>query len=438
MRKIWTLFKREYRAAVRTKSFIISLLLVPIMMGGGFAAMIIMENNKDTGDKHFVVIDHSGLMAAPMQKALEIRNNEEIFHTHTGEKIDAAYVVEFMEPDLQNQESQRLALSERVESQELHAFIEIGPGILHPSGEGTEGYLKYYSQHSFNDQIRYWFQNVVNNSLREIRATELKLEEAQAKDLLWWIDVEGMGLVTVDKKTGEQLEAEKTNELQTFLVPYILLILMFMLVMMSAIPQLSSVMEEKNEKIAEVLLGTVTPFQFMMGKVVGGIGVSLTTAAIYVAAGVFSLNYMGMESLIPVEVLPWFFIFTILFVLMVGSGMAALGATCNDNKDAQSLTFPGILPAIIPMFLIAPIIADPTGPLATTMSLIPPFTPTIMVMRMASSVTIPMWQPVAGLIGVILYTLFTVWLGARIFRTAILIQGQKPTLATLYKYAFKG
>ena len=438
MRKIWTLFKREYRAAVRTKSFIISLVLVPIMMGGGFAAMIIMENNKDTDDKHFVVIDHSGLMTGPLKEALEKRNSEEIFHSKTGEKIDAAYVVEFMEPDTRNPEGQQLALSDRVETQELHAFIEIGPDIMYPAGEEKEAYLKYYSQHSFNDQIRYWFQNVVNNNLREMRAAELNLDETQAENLLWWIDVEGMGLVTVDKKTGEQQEAEKTNDLQTFLVPYVLLILMFMLVMMSAIPQLSSVMEEKNEKIAEVLLGTITPFQFMMGKVMGGIGVSLTTAAIYVLAGVFTLNYMGMESMIPVNVLPWFFIYTILFVLMVGSGMAALGATCNDNKDAQSLTFPGILPAILPMFLIAPIIADPTGPLATTMALIPPFTPTIMVMRMASSVTIPAWQPIVGLIGVTLYTIFTVWIGARIFRTAILIQGQKPTFATLYKYAFKG
>jgi len=438
MRKIWTLFKREYRAAVRTKSFIISLVLVPIMMGGGFAAMIIMENNKDTDDKHFVVIDQSGLMTGPLQEALEKRNSEEIFNAKTGEKVDAAYLVEFMEPDDQDPEGQRLALSERVESQELHAFIEIGPDIMYPAGEEKEAYLKYYSQHSFNDQIRYWFQNVVNNNLRERRAAELNLDETQTQNLLWWINVEGMGLATVDKKTGEQQDAEKTNELQTFLVPYVLLLMMFMLVMMSAIPQLSSVMEEKNEKIAEVLLGTVTPFQFMMGKVMGGIGVSLTTAAIYVGAGVFTLNYIGMESLIPVEVLPWFFIFTVLFILMVGSGMAALGSTCNDNKDAQSLTFPAILPTIIPMFLIAPVIADPTGPLATTLALIPPFTPTVMVMRMASSVTIPMWQPVVGLVGVTLFTIFTVWIGARIFRTAILIQGQKPTFATLYKYAFKG
>jgi len=438
MHKIWTLFKREYRAAVKTKSFIISLVMVPIMMGGGFAAMIIMENNKDTDDKHFVIIDHSRLMTDPMNEALEKRNGEEIFHANTGEKFDAVYVVEFMEYDSGDPEGQRLALSQRVESQELHAFIEIGPDIMYPVRENQEAYIKYYSQHSFNDEIRYWFRGVINNRIQEMRAAELNLDETQARNLMWWIDVEGMGLVTVDKKTGEQQDAERTNELTTFFVPYVLMLLMFILVMMSAIPQLSSVMEEKNEKIAEVLLGTITPFQFMMGKVMGGIGVSLTIAAIYVAAGVFTLNYMGLESFIPADVLPWFFIFTVLFVLMVGSGMAALGATCNDNKDAQSLTFPGILPAIIPMFLIIPIIADPTGPLATTTALIPPFTPTVMVMRMASSVTIPMWQPVVGLIGVILFTIFTVWIGARIFRTAILIQGQKPTFATLYKYAFKG
>jgi ABC-2 type transport system permease protein len=196
-------------------------------------------------------------------------------------------------------------------------------------------------------------------------------------------------------------------------------------------------MEEKTEKIAEVLLGTITPFQFMMGKVLGGIGVSLTTAAIYVAAAVFTLNRLGYESLIPYNILPWFFVFTILFILMVGSGMAGLGATCNDSKDAQSLTFPAIIPVILPMFLIVPVIQDPSGPLATTMSFIPPFTPTMMMIRMATPVTLPLWQPAVGLAGVLLFTLFTVWVGARIFRTAILIQGQKPSLANLFKYAFR-
>jgi ABC-2 type transport system permease protein len=85
-----------------------------------------------------------------------------------------------------------------------------------------------------------------------------------------------------------------------------------------------------------------------------------------------------------------------------------------------------------------PVIQDPSGPLATTLSLIPPFTPSIMMIRLATPVTIPIWQPIVGLVGVALFTLFTVWVGARIFRTAILMQGQKPTIANLFKYAFRG
>lgn len=435
MNKILTLFKREYRAAVRTKSFLISLLLVPILMGGGFAAVIIMENKTDTEEKKFVVVDRSGLMEEPITKALEQRNQNEILDPETGEQIASAFRVEFVEPKVDVAQQQR-ELSERVQNGELHAFIEIGPGILHPAND-SESYLRYYSEHAFGDDMRYWFRTIINDQLRVMRVAELHLEAEQTADLFRWLDVEGMGLVTVDKKTGEQLEAEKSNELQSFMVPYVITLLMFMLVMMSAVPLLTSVMEEKSEKIAEVLLGSITPFQFMMGKVMGGIGVSLTTAAIYVSAAIFTLNQMGYESMIPYEVLPWFFVFTFFFIVMVGSGMASLGATANDSKDAQSLTFPGIIPVILPMFLIVPIIQDPSGPLATTMSLIPPFTPTIMMIRLATPVTVPMWQPFVGLVGVILFTIFTVWIGARVFRTAILIQGQKPTLGNLIKYAFK-
>ncbi len=437
MNKILTLFKREYRAAVRTKSFIISLVLVPIMMGGGFLAVLIMERNQDIDDKRIAIIDYSGLMEEPLQKAVDQRNQQEIYDPETGEKAAGAYEVEFIAPDPSNRIDQQLALSRRVQSGELHAFMEIGPDVLHPSGkEGV--YLRYYSEHSFNDVARDWFRSVINSRLQQMRVAELNLDASQTADLFIWLNLDGMGLVTVDKKTGEQQEAQRTNELQSFLIPYIIVLLMFMLVMMSAVPLLSAVMEEKSGKIAEVLLGTITPFQFMAGKVLGGIGISLTIAAIYVGGAIFTARSTGFGSLIPYDVLPWFFVFTVLFIIMVGSGMAALGATCNDNKDAQSIQFPAMIPVILPLFLIMPVIQDPSGPLATTLSLIPPFTPSIMMIRLATPVTIPLWQPIAGLAGVILFTIFSVWVGARIFRTAILMQGQKPSLANLTKYVFKG
>jgi len=384
-----------------------------------------------------VVIDHTGLMKEYLEAAVDRRNKDEIFNPKTGEKTDPAFIVEFMEPDTADPVTQQLELSNRVKNFELHAFIEIGPGFIHHTDDGSGTYLRYYSEHGFNDRYRGWFSDVLNKRAQLLRAQALNLSEEDTYELTSWINVEGMGLVTVDKKTGEQQEAEKSNELQSLLIPYVLLILMFMSVMMSATPLVTTVLEEKNEKIAEVLLGTITPFQFMMGKVIGGIAVSLTTLSIYLAAGIFTLYYTGMESIIPFEVLPWFFAYTILLILMMGSGMSALGASCNDSKDASSLTFPGILPAIIPMFVIVPVLQDPTGPLATTMSMIPPFTPTIMVIRLAGTVTIPAWQPVVGLLIAVLFTWFSVWIGARVFRTAILITGQKPTLANLFKYAFR-
>lgn len=437
MDKVLTLFKREYRAAVRTKSFIISLLLVPLLMGGGFLVVFLTERNQDTGDKNVVIIDYSGFMEEPLNAAIERRNQQEIYDAESGEKVRSEYKIEFVAPDPENRMEQQLQLSQRVQSGELHAFMEIGADVLHPSGK-EGGYLRYYSEHAFNDNVRDWFRNVINNYLQQQRVAELNLDPSMTSDLFTWLNIEGLGLVTVDKKTGEQQEAQQTNELQSFLVPYIIVLMMFMLVMMSAVPLLSAVMEEKSGKIAEVLLGTITPFQFMAGKVLGGIGISLTTAAIYVGAAIFTARSTGFESVIPYDILPWFFVYTILFIIMVGTGMAALGATCNDIKDAQSIQFPAMLPVIVPLFLIMPVIQDPSGPLATTLSLIPPFTPSIMMIRLATPVTIPFWQPIVGLVGVVLFTIFTVWVGARIFRTAILLQGQKPTIANLIKYAFRG
>ena len=176
----------------------------------------------------------------------------------------------------------------------------------------------------------------------------------------------------------------------------------------------------------------------MMGKVMGGIGITLTTATVYVGGGIILAKLTGQGEIIPYEVLPWFFVYTLFYIIMVGTGMAALGATCNDNKDAQSIQFPAMLPVILPLMIMVPIIQNPMGSLATTLSFIPPFTPTLMMIRLATPVSIPLWQPIVGLIGVILWTLFTVWVGARIFRTAILLQGQKPSIKNLLSYVFKG
>lgn len=438
MRKVLIIALREYQAAVKTKSFIVGLILVPIMMGGGMAAFMIFRNQADTNDLNMAVIDHSGLVKEVLQDRALRRNTLEIFDTVKGEKVAPAYNLEFIAPDSLDPFRQKLELSNRVRSGELHAFVEIGPSILHPDTVVENTLIRYYSEHAFMDEVRYWFSDPVNNHIRQLRLNEMNLTPEQTRDLFYWINIEGMGLVEVDKKTGDVQEAKRTNELQSFLVPYFMVLLMFMLVMMSAIPLLTAVMEEKMERIAEVLLAAITPFQFMMGKILGSISVSLTIAAIYIAGAFITLRQIGQPDLLPVHILPWFFTFLVLFVIMTGSVMAALGSACNDNKDAQNLQFPAMLPVIIPLFILVPIMQNPTSSLSTWLSLFPPFTPTLMMVRLASPVTIPAWQPLTGLALVIAFTIFSVWAGGRIFRTGILMQGQKPTLVNLIRYALKG
>jgi ABC-2 type transport system permease protein len=437
MNKALIIAKREYRAAVRTKGFLLALILLPLFMGGGLLVFTLFKDKVDLDDKRIAVIDHSGLFEDYLENAAENRNTNEIFN-EKGEKIAPAIFFEFITTDSADMNLQKLNLSDRVRKKELHAFIQIGSDVLHPHPGEEQSGIFYYAENAALDNIRNWSGNVINNRIREIRILELGVDHDKVADLFYWINVEGLGLLNIDTKTGAIIDARKSSELQTILVPYVLLLLMFMMLMMSAIPLLTAVMEEKTERIAEVLLGSVTPEQFMIGKIIGSLGVSLTTSAIYVAGAVFTLGRMNLNELVPYHVIHWFFIYMVLNIIMVGSIMAALGATCNDSKDAQAMQFPAMLPIILPLFLMMPVILNPLGKLATGCSLFPLWTPMLMLLRQSTSVTIPLWQPIVGLIGVILFTVFCVWAGARIFRSTIILQGKRPQFGTLIRYITRG
>lgn len=438
MNKTFVIVKREYKAAVRTKGFLITLLLLPVMMGGGLIVMALTQDKVDLTDKRIAVIDQTGFLGNHLKQRAEIRNQSEVLDSLTGEKKAPAYYIDLVEPDTADLSGQRLQLSDRVRSKEIHAFILIGRDIIHPRPGEENSRMFYYSENSLMDETRNWVGYILNEKTREIRVAELGIEPDKVRDLFYWIDMEGMGLIRKDVRTGDIQDATKSSVLGTILAPYILMFLMFMTVIMSAVPLLSAVMEEKSERIAEVLLGSVTPNQFMMGKVIGGLAVSLTTTGIYIIGGILTMKYLGKESFIPYNVLPWFFAYMLLNILMVGCGMAALGSTCNDSKDAQAIQFPAMLPIIIPMFVVMPVIQNPLGSFATAMSLIPPFTPMLMLVRQATQVTIPLWQPIVGLVGVLIFTVLSVWAGGRIFRSCIIMHGKRPKFGLLIRQLLKG
>lgn len=436
MNKVWILVKREYIASVRTKGFLIALIILPVLMGGSFAAMKIFEDKVDLTDRTVLVIDDSGSVGQFLVNTSQDRNANKITDS-TGEKIQPAYYFELI-PKESDFEAQKLKLSDQVRDKDIHAFLHIGADVISSGSDTEKARMIYYAENSSMDRVKGWVSGNANSFIQQERVSQLGIEANEVQNLFRWVDAEGMGLMSVDSKTGDVKDARKSSELESFLVPYIMMMLIFMMIIMFAMPLLQSVMEEKSYRIAEVLLGSVTPTQFMLGKVLGGLAVALTTASIYVGGAVFTINKLEMGAMIPYDVLPWFFAYLIFAVVMFGSIMAALGSSCNDSRDAQAMQFPAMIPIFIPMIIMIPAIQNPLGSFATWASLFPPFTPMLMLVRQATPVTIPMWQPIVGLIGMFVFTAFTVWAGGRLFRSCIIMVGKRPKFGTMIKYIIKG
>ncbi len=439
MRKILLLAQREYNTAVRTKAFLVMVLLAPVMMGGGLVAISIAESHVDTTDKHIAVVDHSGALASALVEMAEERNLRDIHDAESGAKIAPAYFIEVVEP-ADGRLEQRVALSDRVRKHELHAFVEIGADILGPSGpDGTpsDNRVGYHAENASLDDVRKWIRWPINMGVRRLRAAEAGVDAATVERLFETVPIQGLGLAELDA-AGETHDAQQASEGRAIGVPAAMMTLMFMMIMVGAAPLVNVVLEEKMQRIAEVLLGSVRPFELMVGKLLGTLGVSFTVIAIYMGGGIAVVYQLGLSEYIPFDVLPWFVLYMIAAVCFFGSLLIAVGAACNDLKEAQTLIMPVWLLVMVPMFVWLPVAMKPLGAFATAMSLVPPFTPMLMLVRQSSPVAIPAWQPWAGLAGVATFTVLCVWVAGRIFRMGLLMQGKPPKLGELLKWALRG
>ncbi|MBX3394490.1 MAG: ABC transporter permease [Phycisphaerae bacterium] len=467
MRKTWAVAMREYRTNVRSKGFIVGVILMPVFMSGSVLVQTLVAKRGDASVKRVAVIDRTGSLFVPLHDAAEWRNKHDIFDSETGRQMEPSYEMVEIPPNEADRQGQLLELSDRVRSGELFAFVEINRGILDPreaavapaepgmpsettaasaAGSATAasiqpqsegGAIRYYSNRETYRELPEWLSEVIGDRVRAARFARSGMDLETVMRALAPVRLDSFGLLS-RSQTGEVKGGEATSAAAGFLVPFFVMMMMWMLLMIAVQPLLHGVLEEKMQRISEVLLGSLRPFDLMMGKLIGHAFVALTLLGIYAAGGIAVAAYYGKMDMVSPVLVGWFVFFLALAIFMYGSMFLAAGACCNDVKEAQSLIMPVMFPMIIPMFFLVPIIRDPGGGIATALSLFPLTSPMIMTMRQSMEVPVPLWQAPAALAGCALVTVICVWAAGRVFRVGILMQGKPPKMGQILSWAVRG
>jgi ABC-2 type transport system permease protein len=249
------------------------------------------------------------------------------------------------------------------------------------------------------------------------------------------------GLMTVrapDSRTVTKKGESRTNELANLMVPGGFMILLLLSVLTGGQYLLMSTIEEKSNRVMEVLVAAVSPFELMTGKILGQMAVGLVVLLIYAVLGLSALAVFAALGALD----PWLIVFLLIFYLLayltIGALMAAIGSAVNDVREAQSFMMPVMLLTMLPWLLWVPILRDPNGALATVLSFIPPVGNFVMLLRLSSTAAPPLWQTVLSIVVSAVGAWAALWFAAKVFRVGILVSGKPPTFATLIRWARMG
>ncbi|MFN0052578.1 MAG: ABC transporter permease [Planctomycetales bacterium] len=431
MNRILVIARREYLSMVATKGFLIGVLLVPVLMvGGGFVPRL-LEKSVDLGDKTIVVLDQGGKTFDELQAAVQVRNEHATLDPKTGKQTSARYVLE-RGPSEAIDDALRLELSDRIRRRSIYAFVEIPENLAEPGA----GPAAFYSESSALSDVRQWLEQNLNRIVRDGRFQSAGVAPEVVTLATTPVALDGRGLYA--RHTGGEIRAaEPINKMAAIFLPSGIMMLMFMVVYISFLPILECVLEEKQHRIAEVLLGSVNSLQLMTGKLLGNVAGSLTTITIYFAAAAAIAGYNGVLQQIPWRVVPWFIAFQILAVLLYSAVVMALAAAASNLQEAQGYLIFVWVPLMLPMFAWLNVVREPNGTFATWFSFFVPVTPMLMVLRM-SAANIPLWQPILGIGLVLLLTLAALFAASRVFRIGMLTQGNAPKTRELLRWIVSG
>ena len=432
MNKILAVARSEYLIAATSKAFILGVVMMPIFMGGAFAVQHFTRDQVDVTPRRIAVLDHTGRLFGPISQKARQHNEFEIYSQGKDSKQTQA---EFhVEQATENEDGERLdvALTQRVKQGELFAFAIIDRDVFDATKSAE---IRYHSQTPSYRSLPNWLERVINDEVKRTRIQEMGLSANDVAVLSHKTPLKMFGLVTVDA-TGQATDAKEESRVLTFVVPFAGLMLMFMMVMSVAPSMLNNVLEEKMQKISEFLISSVTPFQLMMGKLLGAVGIGLTLSTIYLGAAYWLAVHFEIADRIPFTLYIWFVFFLLNALVIYGAIFSAIGAACSEIRDAQSLMTPVMLFVIIPMMCMGPIFDSPSSTFSRCMSLFPPATPMLMFARIAIPPGPAIWEIVLAAILAVFFAIGCVWAAGKVFRIGILSQGQAPTLFNLLQWIF--
>jgi ABC-2 type transport system permease protein len=441
MRKTLIVAESEFATLVRSKAFIISVVLMPLVMALSIFLVRTTKDATDYKDRTFAFVDYSGVIAEPLRAVAEMYNSSTApggadspalnLSRNPLTRKGARFIPVEVKPDGRSVDDVRLELSERVRKQELFAFVEFPRDIVDPASGET---IRYYSDHPSYTALPQWLRATANGIVLNERFKQASVDRALVVRLTKQAPMEELGLVE-RARTGELKQAQEVDPARAYGIPVAVLMLMYITVMSSAPQLLNSVIEEKMSRISEVLIASVTPFQLMMGKLIGGVGVSTLLAAIYIAGGLAVAQYWGgYASAVTPAILLWFLLFLVMSIFIFGSLFVAIGAACTDLKDSQSMMTPVMVLVMLPMFTWASVLRAPDGTMATVLSMIPTAAPFLMMLRISLQPGPPGWQIAASVLLMAATVVVVVWAAGKIFRTGLLMQGKSATLGEMLRW----
>jgi ABC-2 type transport system permease protein len=413
MQKILKIAQREYIEVVRTKTFILSILMTPAII-----AIVVFINSRTqrsiTGPR-----PPRTVVVADLSKQLtdQVKASFDQYNVSNPQR-------QILVQELYTDSSSDEPAKQKVRNGQLDAYIVLdedtveGAGKIHSFTRGTNiAELDLLST----------VENLLNSAVVNRRCKLRDVSPELLAELRRRVPAERVDIGS----PSQQKSLKEGEQIAKTMVPFFFMFLMFMGIFGMGQHMLTSVIEEKNSRVMEVLLSAVSPFELMAGKIVGLAGISLTVIALWTAAACGTVYYgaahwWDVNIELPAEILPYFVIYFVLGFLMFSSILAGIGSVCNTLKEAQSLMMPITFMFILPMVAWFNLAQRPDGLLARVLSFLPPLTPMVMTLRLASNPPPSFLEVSASIILLAAFVPAVMWVAAKVFRTGILMYGKRP------------